>query len=141
MIPTSVRRYSEQKSNPYVENNPYSAKKLWPPDFTRLSTKQQFRLERRYKRRSKLKFQSPGWIKSVKLAQLGTMTSVLFYGVLFIDWKQPHQPFQGLRKWFNDVTGTEWAPTNEIMYKRRLQLEEQQRRLEDVSPVRKDLEE
>ncbi|RWA08295.1 hypothetical protein EKO27_g6813 [Xylaria grammica] len=33
---------------------PYKPKKVWPPDFSKLSEKEQFRFERRYKRRVKL---------------------------------------------------------------------------------------
>lgn len=51
--------------------NRYKARKPWPPDFSKLDLKYQFRLERRYRRRSQLKWTRPGWIKGVKLAQWG----------------------------------------------------------------------
>ncbi|KAL7269605.1 hypothetical protein RUND412_007718 [Rhizina undulata] len=50
----------------------YKAKKPWPPDFTLLSPRHQFRLERRYRRRAKLKWARPGLQKFVKLAQAGS---------------------------------------------------------------------
>jgi len=56
--------------------NPYKAQKTWPPDFSRLNSKHQFRLERKYRRRSKLKFARPGWVKGVKLAQWGVSLSM-----------------------------------------------------------------
>ncbi len=57
-----------------IYTNPYKAKKEWPPDFTKLSSKHQFRLERRYKRRAQLKWARPGWTKAMKLAQWGGIT-------------------------------------------------------------------
>ncbi len=71
---------------PYTHaNNPYSAKKPWPPDFTHLSSKHQFRLERRYRRRTKLKWARPGWKKAVTLVQWGSIITVGVYGVLFLE--------------------------------------------------------
>lgn len=48
----------------------HKPKKVWPPDFSKLSTKEQFRFERRYKRRVKLATARPRWDKYVRLAQL-----------------------------------------------------------------------
>lgn len=55
-----------------VKNNPYKVQRQWPPDFTKLHPKFQFRLERRYRRRAKMKYQRPGWIRGVKLATWGS---------------------------------------------------------------------
>lgn len=95
--------------------NPYKALKPWPPDFTRLDLKYQFRLERRYRRRAKLKYNRPGWIKGVKLAQWGIclceylypcpvvcrllihLSAVFVYGVLFMDVGENENPFTGVR--------------------------------------------
>ena len=52
-------------------NNPYRAQKQWPPDFTKINAKHQFRLERRYRRRAKLKYARPTWMKFTRLLQLG----------------------------------------------------------------------
>ncbi|KAI1311731.1 hypothetical protein F5Y03DRAFT_342138 [Xylaria venustula] len=57
-----------------IANNPYKPKKVWPPDFSKLSQKEQFRFERRYKRRIKLATARPRWNKLVGLAQLGSVT-------------------------------------------------------------------
>jgi hypothetical protein len=82
--------------------NPYKSKRTWPPDFTKLSQKHQFRLERRYRRRAKLKWARPTWTKFVKLATWGTISCmsligscdnymlilgrvVVVYGLLFMD--------------------------------------------------------
>jgi len=52
----------------------------------------------------------------VKLAQLGMITFVAVYGVLFLDWKQENQPFQTIRKWVWGDTSSMFArgrdPTN-----------------------------
>jgi hypothetical protein len=116
MLPTIVRR-TAQENIPYAFRNPYKAKRLWPPDFEKLSPKQQFRLERTYKRRAKLKWARPRWTKGVKIVQLTTILCgyiydvmrnradvvvvVGVYGVLFMDWNlqtsdRGQQPFQGV---------------------------------------------
>ena len=51
-----------------VRNNPFKAKKEWPPDFTKLHPKHQFRFEKRYRRRAKLRYQNPKWVRGVKIA-------------------------------------------------------------------------
>ncbi|EON64720.1 hypothetical protein W97_03953 [Coniosporium apollinis CBS 100218] len=82
-----------------IHANPYKAQKIWPPDFAKLSQKHQFRLERRYRRRAKLKWARPRWTKMVKLAQLGSVISlavVLGYGILFMDWGREETPFKGV---------------------------------------------
>jgi len=73
MFPTIIRRTAQQ-TTPFIYTNPYKAKRLWPPDFTKLSPKHQFRLERRYKRRAKLKWARPRWTKAVKIAQMASIT-------------------------------------------------------------------
>lgn len=73
MLPTLVRR-TAQKGLPYALTNPYKAKRLWPPDFSKLPPKHQFRFERTYKRRSKLKWARPRWTKFVKLMQFSSIS-------------------------------------------------------------------
>lgn len=90
-----------------AETNPYRCKRTWPPDFAQLSTKHQFRLERRYRRRSKLKWARPNWTKFVKLAQSGSIIFVLIYGVLFMQVDGQKTPFDGvssLHKWSSGYT-------------------------------------
>lgn len=105
MFPTLLRRAVEQKPEFDIYTNPYRAKRLWPPDFSKLTEKEQFRLERRYRRRAKLKWARPKWTKAVKITQLSLVTFTVVYGVLFLDWQQEKQPFQGIRSWFNNATG------------------------------------
>lgn len=73
MLPSAIRRAIPTKQAYDIYANPYKAKKLWPPDFSQLTQKHQFRLERRYRRRAKLKWARPGWTKATKLAQMGTI--------------------------------------------------------------------
>ncbi|KAI1115468.1 hypothetical protein F5Y14DRAFT_450039 [Nemania sp. NC0429] len=83
----------------------YKLKKVWPPDFSRLSEKDKFRFEKRYKRRIKLATARPRWNRYVQLAQLGIITSVIIYSVLFMQWETERQPFEGLRRQFWGVFG------------------------------------
>ena len=88
---------------PYdIKDNPYRSKRSWPPDFTQLSQKHQFRLERRYKRRAKLKWARPNWNKAIKLVQWGSILFVTVYGVLFLDVHQGRGAtvFDGVRAWY-----------------------------------------
>jgi hypothetical protein len=71
MLRTLVRRAAEAPKPFNFATNPYKAKKTWPPDFSNISRKHQFRFERRYKRRAKLKWARPRWTKGIKLAQNG----------------------------------------------------------------------
>jgi hypothetical protein len=92
-----------------VKSNPYQCKRPWPPNFEELSQKHQFRLERRYRRRTKLKWARPVWKKWVTLAQWGSIVSVLVYGVLYLDVKDGRggrTVFDGIRKWWGDVTSS-----------------------------------
>ncbi|KAI1084828.1 hypothetical protein F5B20DRAFT_222576 [Whalleya microplaca] len=111
MFPTLIRRLAEgplpsQESNATappsgtIYEGRFKPKKVWPPDFSKLSEKEQFRFERRFKRRIKLATERPRWNKFIRLAQLVSVTSVLVYSVLFMDWKTEKQPFQGVRDKF-----------------------------------------
>lgn len=91
---------------PYTaESNPFRAKRPWPPDFAKLSQKHQFRLERRYRRRTKLKWARPNWVKATKLTQWGTIVFVLVYGTLYLDMGQGETAFDGVRRWYNEQMG------------------------------------
>ena len=54
-----------------IRFNRFRAQKIWPPDFAKIPPKQQLRLERKYRRRAKLRYARPGWVKGVKLANWG----------------------------------------------------------------------
>jgi hypothetical protein len=109
MLPTLARRIS---LNPFAaskapavnvpyfpytwETNPYICKRTWPPEFTKLSQKHQFKLERRYRRRAKLAYARPNWHKMVKLAQWGSILFVSVYGILFMELTDGNTPFTGV---------------------------------------------
>ncbi|KAL8967316.1 MAG: hypothetical protein Q9197_005494 [Variospora fuerteventurae] len=94
MIVSKILRAVEAASLPRtVRYNPYKARKPWPPDFAKLDPKYQFRLERRYRRRTKLKWARPGWVKGVKLAQWGICIFVFGYGMLTMDFGSIDNPF------------------------------------------------
>ncbi|KAI1813341.1 hypothetical protein GGS20DRAFT_586587 [Poronia punctata] len=95
-----VRDATRQAVTGMYQHSAYKPKKIWPPDFSKLSPKDQFRLEKRYKRRVKLATARPRWDKFVRLAQLGSVTFVLIYSVLFMDWNTEKQPFEGIRSVF-----------------------------------------
>ena len=88
MFSTLVRRTAQGPIPPRLRNaaaanlpgiySRYKPKKVWPPDFSKLSAKEQFRFERRYKRRVKLATARPRWDKYVRLAQLCSVTGRCF---------------------------------------------------------------
>ena len=91
--------------------NPYRAKNVWPPDFSKLSPRYQLRLERRYKRRAQLKWARPRLMAWTRLAQWTGGLGVLVYGIFFMDWgremRRPGEvgngPFEGARAWLKDT--------------------------------------
>ncbi|MCJ1480460.1 hypothetical protein MMC06_000615 [Schaereria dolodes] len=109
-LPAPIRLPNNAPDKLHV--NPYKAQRLWPPDFSQIDTKHQFRLERRYRRRAKLKWARPRWTKAVKLAQWGSGIFVLGYGVLYMDWGREHTPLRGIRKWFHDRTSSIWTTSS-----------------------------
>lgn len=90
MLPSTVLRSDQYQFN--FENNPYKAKKIWPPDFSKLPPKYQFRLEKRYRRRAKLAWARPQWTKFTKLAQYGLSICTLTRSVSL--WDSTDSPFQ-----------------------------------------------
>ncbi|PSR80063.1 hypothetical protein BD289DRAFT_349208, partial [Coniella lustricola] len=89
----------------------YPPKKVWPPDFTKLSPQEQLRYEKKYKRRMGLAMARPQWHRFIKLVQLFSMVSVTVYAVLFMDWKESQQPFHGVRETFWNALGYEYDRT------------------------------
>jgi len=51
----------------------YPPRKQWPPDFSRLSQQQQYRFEKKHKRRVIYATRRPGWTKGVQIAQLSVI--------------------------------------------------------------------
>ncbi|KAF8426916.1 hypothetical protein EV426DRAFT_707129 [Tirmania nivea] len=50
----------------------YKARKSWPPNFSKLTPKHKFSLERRFRRRMKLKFARPRLHQAVRIGQWST---------------------------------------------------------------------
>lgn len=117
MNATRLLRAAEAVSLPRkVPFNRYKARKPWPPDFSKLDAKYQFRLERRYRRRSQLKWLRPKWVKGVKLAQWGICLSILGYGVMFMEWGKVDHPFEGIRQWVKTQFSSIWtAPDPQLV--------------------------
>lgn len=82
-------------------------KKVWPPDFKKLSLQEQLKFEKKFKRRLALATTRPKWNKSVRLVQLFAITTVLMYAVLFMDWQTDLHPFGDIRKSFWSFIGYE----------------------------------
>ncbi|KAF3932606.1 hypothetical protein ABW20_dc0109935 [Dactylellina cionopaga] len=54
------------------------AKRPWPPDFSKMSDSDKYRLERKYKRRLR-KGYSPGWMKFTGILQILTVTGTIMF--------------------------------------------------------------
>lgn len=82
MFPTLARRAAQNapKSDlAYIHRiiELHPPKKVWPPDFKRLSAQEQLRFEKKFKRRLALATARPRWDKFVKLAQLFSIVCML----------------------------------------------------------------
>ncbi|KIW25972.1 uncharacterized protein PV07_09105 [Cladophialophora immunda] len=89
-----------------VTNNPYRARKKWPPDFRNLDPKQQFHFEKTYRRRAALKWARPRWNKAIKLLQQTLITATIIYFVFICEPSHGMgTPFDGFRIWFFDKLG------------------------------------
>lgn len=89
MFSATLRRLAEAaKSAPptrvlNVHNNPYKSRKVWPPNFEKLSPQQQLRFEKKYKRRIFLASHSPKWDKGARLLQWGMISGMSQGGIAF----------------------------------------------------------
>jgi hypothetical protein len=96
--------------------NRFRAKKIWPPNLHEMTEKQQFRFERKFKRRTKLKSIKPMWNKWTKIVQWSIISFIVVHGVLFYDFandpmnpRKGEQPFQGLRDKMWAILGNFWT--------------------------------
>ncbi|EXJ76939.1 hypothetical protein A1O3_10096 [Capronia epimyces CBS 606.96] len=90
-----------------ANNNPYRARKQWPPDFRNLDPKYQFHLEKTYRRRAALKWARPTWNKSIKILQQTLITFTLIYFVFICEPTDGQgTPFDGFRAWFFEKLGS-----------------------------------
>ncbi|KHO01875.1 uncharacterized protein MAM_00876 [Metarhizium album ARSEF 1941] len=92
-------RESLPKQVPFtVLNNPYQARKVWPPNFKELNHAQQLRFEKKYKRRIFLASRSPRWEKGIKFAQLATIAE-------FEWWGKQYKPSEEMRRHARNLFG------------------------------------
>ncbi|KAG6002658.1 hypothetical protein E4U21_002918 [Claviceps maximensis] len=108
MFSVSARRLAQAgkdslpKQVPFtVFSNPYTARKVWPPNFKDLNHAQQLRFEKKYKRRTQLATYSPKWQKGVKFAQLATIAAALvwlFFYAEFEWWGQQYKPSEEMSR-------------------------------------------
>ena len=98
--------------------NRFRVKKKWPPNLRELTEKQQFRFERKFKRRIKAKSIRPMWNKWTKIVQWSIIGFIVVYGVLFHDFRKDpmnprpgEQPFEGLRQKMWGFWGTFYTHT------------------------------
>jgi hypothetical protein len=78
-----------------VINNPYRARKQWPPDFTSLHPKHQFRYEKTFRRRAKLKHTMPRWNKGTRVAQLLLTVALVGFWFFFLDIEEDDEAEEG----------------------------------------------
>ncbi len=95
--------------------------KPWPPNVQALTHKQQFRFERKFKRRIKFKSLRPKFNKRVTVVQWTMISAVVIWAVLFEEldlskWPQPgpdddplEQPFSSLRAWMWQKVDDIWT--------------------------------
>ncbi|KAF2105348.1 hypothetical protein BDV96DRAFT_509506 [Lophiotrema nucula] len=107
--------------------NRFRAKKKWPPNLHELTERQQFRIERKFKRRSLLKSQRPVWNKWVKIVQWNLIGGITVWTLFFADFRKDkmnprpgEQPFEGLRNWVKDKFDGLWTHTASTQEKRSL---------------------
>ncbi|KAK4213623.1 hypothetical protein V8F33_001919 [Rhypophila sp. PSN 637] len=115
MFTTLVRRMASSMPNlPKKPAKPepfFPLKKVWPPDFKQMSVQQQLRFEKRYKRRLRHISQRPGWDKGVQIAQFITISAVVVYSALFMEWADgSYQPLTGFRTYVYDLFGFKYNP-------------------------------
>ena len=85
----------------HIHNNPYRARKSWPPNFDTLHPKQQFHFEKTYRRRAKLKWARPKWTRWTKLIQNTLLVTTVIYFVFILEPSHGEgTPFDGFRAWF-----------------------------------------
>ncbi|RSM07531.1 hypothetical protein CEP52_005164 [Fusarium oligoseptatum] len=115
MFSTTLRRLAASSKETLLKrapltiaNNPYKARKVWPPNFKQLTHQQQLRFEKKYKRRIVLASRSPTWEKAVKTAQLLTILPWSgFYSTLSLSGGgKKYKPSEEIRKKTNYLFGT-----------------------------------
>ena len=79
-----------------VINNPYRAKKQWPPDIRGLPAKQQLHYEKTYRRRAKLAYTRPAWNRKIKMLQHACTIIVVVWFIFIDDLRDFDNPMDGV---------------------------------------------
>jgi hypothetical protein len=106
------------------DNNPFKAKKQWPPDFDMLTQKDKFKLERRFRRRAKLAYARPEWNRRLLLVQWGACIFVVGYAALYMEWEGDGAPQRSLRKvrtWYHGLADSIWTHSASDISRKHLQ--------------------
>lgn len=99
------------------DKNPYKAHAKWPPFFNEMTEREQFRLERKFRRRSKLKWARPVWNRNLQLIQWGTTIFLAGYCTFAVDWsgnqvgekEMPPGYLKNVRAWLDDAMDSIWT--------------------------------
>jgi hypothetical protein len=102
--------------------NRFPMRKKWPPAFRNMTEKQQFRFERKFKRRIRDKAVRPEWNNKVKIFTWSLCTFIAVYGVLFHDFandpmnpRPGEQPFKTLRDGMWRTLGAFYTHTEDTL--------------------------
>ncbi|PHH60798.1 hypothetical protein CDD81_1149 [Ophiocordyceps australis] len=91
---TTTLKGAKPSIEPNLAANLGKPRKVWPPNFEELSPQQQFRLEKKYKRRIQMASYSPKWEKNIKYLQYGFCSSVFLFWLMYytsfdLGWLRP----------------------------------------------------
>jgi hypothetical protein len=95
--------------------NRFPAHTTWPPNFDDLTPKERFNFEKRFRRRSKLKWARPIWNRNLLLIQYASIIGVLWYGAFYMDWTtlrgkdDSPQFIKSMRKWYFGLGESIWS--------------------------------
>ncbi|RPA78942.1 hypothetical protein BJ508DRAFT_416287 [Ascobolus immersus RN42] len=93
----------------------FRARTTWPPDFSVLTPNHQFSLERRYRRRTQLKWARPTLMKVVKTLQFATVVGGTWYCVFWADWGTRETPFEPIREWVREKRSVVFGDRSRIV--------------------------
>ncbi|KAI4241784.1 MAG: hypothetical protein L6R40_004330 [Gallowayella cf. fulva] len=108
-----LRAAAAENAHSKVQVDRYKARKPWPPDFSKLDHKYQFRLERRFRRRTQLKWCPPQWVRRVNLFNYTLCSFVAVYAIFFMDTGPEETPMKKLRAWFKVQSSSLWTIRSE----------------------------
>ncbi|KAI5787679.1 hypothetical protein DFH27DRAFT_614946 [Peziza echinospora] len=87
----------------------YKARKTWPPDFSKLTPRHRFSLERRYRRRTQLKYSRPKLHRAVRLVTWSGAAFAVVYGIMWAPWPTENNAFTPVREWIQGMQASFWT--------------------------------